>query len=507
MNRFQSLSNKFVVKLSFSFLVIILIIGIVYISVTFFLLDKFYSQTTQRLNANIANHLIDEKFKDKEPFLEDGSVNVELFDDIMHDMMAVNRVIEIYLLNDRGEVLHSLVLDHSKKPEIVSKVNLKPIHQFIENNQEFILGDDPKNINEEKIFSAASFKSNGRVGYIYILLASHDFEKICENLFRGYFSKLTLTTLLITSLLSLSIGFISIILISKSLLIIIHYVNKFKEGDLKSRIPSASTTNLSILATTFNEMADTISQNIEEIKSINAFKKELIANISHDLRTPLTLIRGYAETLNEKEILITEENRYEFLTIIEQSTLTLSNLVNQLYEYSNLDAKQLKPNKITFNICELLNDVVNRYYILSNKKKIKIKLDCKLDIQHFVYADKVLIDRVIQNILDNAIKFTPNGGNITIVLEDKNDRTIVKIKDSGQGIDDLERDLIFDRWFTSKKMKENKGLGLGLAIVKKIIELHGTSIMIHSEGKNKGCEFIFSLYKFEKLENQQVNVS
>jgi len=163
MNRFQSLSNKFVVKLSFSFLVIILIIGVVYISVTFFLLDKFYSQTTQRLNANIANHLIDEKFKDKEPFLEDGSVNVELFDDIMHDMMAVNRVIEIYLLNDRGEVLHSLVLDHSKKPEIVNKVNLKPIHQFIENNQEFILGDDPKNINEEKIFSAASFKSNGKV--------------------------------------------------------------------------------------------------------------------------------------------------------------------------------------------------------------------------------------------------------------------------------------------------------------------------------------------------------
>jgi len=307
--------------------------------------------------------------------------------------------------------------------------------------------------------------------------------------------------------LSLSIGFISIILISKSLLIIIHYVNKFKEGDLKSRIPSASTTNLSILATTFNEMADTISQNIEEIKSINAFKKELIANISHDLRTPLTLIRGYAETLNEKEILITEENRYEFLTIIEQSTLTLSNLVNQLYEYSNLDAKQLEPNKTTFNICELLNDIVNRYCILSNKKKIKIKLDCKLDIQHFVYADKVLIDRVIQNILDNAIKFTPNGGNITIVLEDKNDRTIVKIKDSGQGIDDLERDHIFDRWFTSKKVKENKGLGLGLAIVKKIIELHGTSIMIHSEGKNKGCEFIFSLYKFEKLENQQVNVS
>ncbi len=494
MMKFRSLPNRFVIKLSISFLIIILVIGVIYSSVTFFLLDKFYSETTQRLNVNLANHLIEEKFKNASPFLEDGAVNTQLFDDVMHDMMAVNRAIEVYLLDAQGNVLHSVVLDHSDNVQSIAKVDLDPIHKFINNTNEYVLGDDPKRDLEKKIFSAALFESNGKKGYIYILLASDNFEKISDSLFSSYFSKLSITTILITTLLSIIVGTISIFLISKSLLIVIHYVNKFKEGDLNSRIPEASASSLLVLATTFNEMADTIAFNIEEIKSINNFKKELIANISHDLRTPLTIIRGYAETLNEEGITITEENRQEFLKVIENSTLTLSNLVNQLNEYSNLDVKQLQLNRSLFNVKELVYEIVNRYFILANRKKINIIIENKLSKNQYVYADKVLIDRVIQNILDNALKFTPLNGGITFTLENKASITIIRIKDSGYGIDYLEHNSIFERWYTSKKViNNNKGLGLGLAIAKKIIELHDADIIIHSEGVNKGSEFTFSL--------------
>ncbi|WP_299620691.1 HAMP domain-containing sensor histidine kinase [uncultured Tenacibaculum sp.] len=493
MNKFRSLSNGFILKLSVSFLLTILVIGVIYISVTFFLLDKFYSQTTQRLNGNLASHLIEEKFKTASPFLEDGTVNTELFDDVMHDMMAVNRAIEVYLLDENGIVLHSVVLDHSDASENVKQVDLTPVHKFIANKQEYILGDDPKNITEKKIFSAASFKHNGKIGYIYILLASHDFEQVCNSLFKSYFSRLTVTTIVITTLLSFGIGLLSIFFISKSLLVVIHYVNKFKEGHLESRIPDASTSSLSILATTFNEMADTISDNIEEIEAINNFKKELIANVSHDLRTPLTIIRGYAETLNEKEIVITEETREEFLKVIEKSTVTLANLVNQLYEYSCLDTNELQPNKTLFDIISLLQDVLGRYNMISKQKEITLEFKFTLNENRYVYADKILIERVIQNILDNALKFTPNKGFILVSVVEEKENITLRIKDSGVGIKSAEHDSIFERNYRSKTTNSENGTGLGLAIARKIISLHGSAIQIRSEGKNKGSEFIFSL--------------
>ncbi|CAM1341129.1 sensor histidine kinase [Tenacibaculum amylolyticum] len=491
MNKYQSLSNKFIAKLSISFLVIILTIGIVYIVVTFFLLDKFYSETTQRLNANVASHLIEEKFQTVSPFLDDGAVNKEFFDDLMHDMMAVNRAIEVYLLDEKGMVLHSIVLDHTNKNKPLTKVDLAPIKKFIANNNLYVLGDDPKDINCKKIFSAAPFESKGKKGFIYVLLASKSFDQVWSSLFKGYFSRLTFITLIITMILAMGIGWLSIVIISKSLLTIILYVNQFKEGNLDSRIPNANESNLSILATTFNEMADTIAANIEEIYSVNRFKKELIANVSHDLRTPLTVIRGYAETLKMNEDIITEQNKKEFLKIIEQSTLSLSNLVNHLFDYSNLDAKEIKPKRIVFNITELISTIIKRYTIITKEKGIRL-----ISIEEspvFVYADKILIERVLQNILDNALKFTPTGGEISFKVEKKKEKTFISIKDTGPGIDEEEKKHIFKRYTTSSTPEEKMNIGLGLAIVKKIMDLHETDISIYCEGKNKGCIFEFYL--------------
>ncbi len=494
MNKCRSLSNKFIVKLGVLFLITVLSIGIIYVYVTFFLLDNFYSQTTQKLNANLADHLIEEKFKNTSPFLDNGTVNVELFDDIMHDMMAVNRAIEVYLLDKKGEVLHSLVLDHDDKSKATKKIDLVPVKQFIANKEVFILGDDPKDIKSKKIFSAAAFESKGQKGFIYILLASESFELVCENLFKGYFSKLMFIALLITMLLAIVIGGLSIVFISKNLLIIMHYVNRFKEGDLNSRIPNASKSNLSILATTFNEMADTISFNMNEIYSINTFKKELIATVSHDLRTPLTIIRGYAETLKDGDDKITNQNRKEFLKIIENSTSSISSLVNHLSDYSNLDAKQIKLKPSIFNITELVLDITKRYNIIKEEKKIKILIYHNKDDSQLVYADKSLIERVIQNILDNSFKFTPSDGIISFHIEKrKNGLTIIKIKDTGPGIRKQDRKLIFKKYARTTSAREVQGIGLGLAIVKKIMELHNSDVKIYNNDKNRGCSFEFSL--------------
>ncbi|TCI91029.1 HAMP domain-containing sensor histidine kinase [Tenacibaculum sp. M341] len=493
MKKSHLLSNKFIIKIGALFLIIILTISVLYIFVTFFLLEKFYSQTTQRLNANVAAHLIEEKFKKSSPFLEDGEINTVLFDDIMHDMMAVNRAIEVYLLNDRGGVMHSLVLDHSNKSEPKKKVDLAPVKKFIANNEIFIQGDDPKT-GDQKIFSAAPFKIKDKCGYIYVILASESYENVCKSIFKGYFSKLTFVTIFITMLLSVVIGWIFIIVISKNLLTIIYYVNRFKEGDLDSRIPNAKESNLSILATTFNEMANTISMNINEIQSINKFKKELIANVSHDLRSPLTIIRGYAETLKDAEQEITEKNRKEFLNIIEDSAISLSNLVNRLFDYSNLDANQMHLNKTEFCITELILEITKRYSIITENKKIEMYVFYNTNCEQFVFADKNLIERVIQNLLENAIKYTPREGKVFFYIEKNQakDKIIIKIKDTGPGISLQEQKFIFSKYFQTGVSSNKNGVGLGLAIVKKITDLHNIDIKIYCESNEKG--FVFEFY-------------
>ena len=165
--------------------------------------NKFNQATAQRVNAQVAQHLIEEKFQNSSPFLDDGSPNRALFADLMHDMMAVNRSIEVYLLSEAGEILYSVVLDHSDNAP--SKfVSLAPIKSFIASDgEDFILGDDPRNPGTQKIFSAASFNVKGKRGYVYIILAGKEFQAISKNLMEQYFIKLGVGATLITMLFAL----------------------------------------------------------------------------------------------------------------------------------------------------------------------------------------------------------------------------------------------------------------------------------------------------------------
>ncbi len=185
------ISIKLIKKLGISFLLILLLVGVTYVLISLFFSNKFHEEATQKLNANIANHLIEEKFKSDSPFLEDGSVNKPLFGDIMHDMMAVNRGIEVYLLNETGEILYSVVLDHSNPKEPVNKIDLAPVSEFIKKSGNvYILGDDPRNKGEKKIFSAAHYKEDNHQGYIYIILAGEASQTINQSLFSSYIPKL-----------------------------------------------------------------------------------------------------------------------------------------------------------------------------------------------------------------------------------------------------------------------------------------------------------------------------
>jgi signal transduction histidine kinase len=487
----KTLTPKLVKKLWVAFVFLVLLMGASYIGITSYFANKHHQETAQRLDAEVASHVIAEKFNDASPFLEDGSVNKPLFGDLMHDMMAVNRGIEVYLLNDAGAILYSVVLDPNDT-DATKSVSLEPINSFIaDDGKNFILGDDPRNPEERKIFSAAPYSIDGHDGFIYIILAGKKFQEVSDTLLRQYFAKLGFGAFLLTMLFSVLIGLLAIWFLTKNLRVITGTVRRFQEGDLSARIENPNESDISIFANSFNEMADSIVGNMDKMQSVDLLRRELIANVSHDLRTPLAILKGYIETLQIKRDTLSEKEKQEYLQITHDNVDKLSKLINQLFEYSKLEAEQVVPVKEPFSITELSHDLIAKFKVLAEKKQIALEMD-KPEENNMVFADVSLVERALQNLIENAIKYTEPKGKVTLSLQKKGKNIEINITDTGTGIPVNEQPFIFDRYKRVNDSSEKQGSGLGLAIVKKIMELHDTTITVLSKPK-QGSSFIFNL--------------
>lgn len=495
-NTSKTLTPKLVKKLWLAFILLVILMGASYIAITGYFATKHNQETTQRLNSEVANHVIAEKFKDASPFLADGSVNKPLFGDLMHDMMAVNQSIEVYLLDNTGSILYSVVLDPNDK-DATKSVRLAPIHSFIKDKGgKFILGDDPRNPGEQKIFSAASYTVDGHTGFIYIILAGNKFQEVSATLLGQYYAKLGLGATLLTMLFAALIGLLAIWFLTKNLRLITVTVRRFREGDLTARIVNPEQSDISIFANSFNEMADTIVGNIDKMQSVDLLRRELIANVSHDLRTPLAILKGYVETLQIKRDTLSENEKQEYLQITHDNVNKLSKLINQLFEYSKLEAEQVTPVKEPFSITELSYDLVAKFKVLAEKKQIELHID-KTEVNCIVFADVSLVERALQNLIENAIKYTEANGKVSLLISKKGENVEINITDTGTGIPVNEQAFIFDRYKQVNESSKKQGSGLGLAIVKKIMELHDTTITVLSKPK-EGSSFIFSLPTYKK---------
>lgn len=251
-----------------------------------------------------------------------------------------------------------------------------------------------------------------------------------------------------------------------------------------------------MLTTTFNEMADVIVKNMNNLKSSDQLRRELIANISHDLRSPITIMQGYIETVIMKDESLSKEEKNKYLDIIYASSTKLSHLVDQLFQYSKLEANEMPLQKEPFLLNELVSDITIKYEIIARQSGIELIRDFQEGLPP-VFADIALVERVVHNLLDNAFKFTPEGGSITITLKHHLSEVEVSIADTGTGIPLPQQSYIFDRYKqVPESSVENKGMGLGLAIVKKILTLHNSTIDVRSI-LNKGTTFFFLLQVYQ----------
>jgi signal transduction histidine kinase len=398
----------------------------------------------------------------------------------------------VYVLDTAGKVL-----SHCPTNTKICRmfVGIQPVKKFVmEKSPSFLMGDDPKYEMTEKTFSAAEITDGSTViGYLYVILGSEEFDNNFKMLAGSYILNIGIRSMTITLIAAAIIGLVALLFTTKNLRTIVRTVKEFQSGNRGARIQLSSTGELNELATSFNDMADTIVQNLDELKTMDNLRRELVANVSHDLRTPLATIHGYIETLLIKADTLEKEEREKYLKTVLSSTDRLSTLVEELFELSKLEAKQIKPNPEPFSISELVQDISQKYLIIAEKKEIRFQCILPRDLP-LIIADIALVDRVIQNLADNAIKFTPKGGVVTIEVRRHLTNVDVTVADTGEGISENDIPHIFDRYNkgSQKNIFQNDGAGLGLAIVKKILEVHHLSISVSSK-KNEGTAFSFTL--------------
>jgi signal transduction histidine kinase len=478
--------NRFYIKISFTFLGMLLLLGIGYMLITTFVAQQYIQESNQKLYGTIADTATVQL---KKLIDDEGNIDEPKVQDLMHSLMVINPNLEVYLLDKQGNIQTHVAPYKRVK---LKSVQLEPIIDFIHSDKHtFIKGDDPRCPGYQTVFSAAEIKDGNKLtGYLYIVLMSEEQAAVTSSLFNSYILKTSARMFFIALLIAFIFGLIAIWYLTKHLSHIIEKVRHFKEGDLNARIENAKDSDLSDLSNTFNEMADTIVANIDQLKSVEQLRRDLIANVSHDLRTPLAIMQGYVETLLIKEESISSEERVKYLGTILGSSKKLEKLIKQLFEYSKLEAKQIEPVKEAFFLSELAQDVFQKYQFLAKEKSINMSLDVPENLP-MVFADVGLVDRVIQNLLDNALKFTPNGGNVSIGLRNLGNEVEISISDTGSGISEEEQAHIFER-YNKVNVPTNHGAGLGLAIVKKILDLHDATIQVQSK-LHQGTSFMFQL--------------
>jgi len=234
-----------------------------------------------------------------------------------------------------------------------------------------------------------------------------------------------------------------------------------------------------------------VIQDITENVKLDSMRKEFVADVSHELKTPITSIMGYTDTLLEGEY--DTETQKEFLQVISTEARRMAKLVTDLLELSRLDNNNRRIRKVSFDLGNLAKECQKKLAIEIKKKKQHVECLVTADVPP-VYADKDDIQRVILNILSNSIKYTPDGGNIKIYVGFVYSDAYIKIIDNGIGIPEEDLNRIFERFYRVDKSRSREmgGTGLGLSIAKEILDKNGGSIDIKSE-VNKGTEVVIKI--------------
>lgn len=253
-------------------------------------------------------------------------------------------------------------------------------------------------------------------------------------------------------------------------------VDKIADGDYSARIDLKGTEDFKTLSQKFNHMA-------EEIGSVEMLRSDFVNNFSHEFKTPIVSIRGFAKALKWDDL--APEEREEYLDIIISESERLSDLAANVLYLSKIETQTILTDKTKFNVSEQIRLVIALLDQKFLEKHIEIIFDCR---EFFIRGNQEMLKQVWINLLDNAIKFSPENGTVTIQIHQAQEHLVFRILDQGCGMSQETMAHIFDKFYQGDISHSTSGNGLGLAIVKKIVELHGGTVSVSSSGSGSTFE-------------------
>ena len=475
--------DRFYIRISLVFLVLIVILAALQARITSDVFDRRRDEIDQRANAMLAADMA----REIAPYLaagEDGEIGSAI-----HYMMVLNPKIEIYLLSPDGDI--RVYFADSEEDVKTDRVDTGPIGDYLSGKARFPLyGDDPRRPDMPSTFSAAPLEGSGGVsGYLYIILRSSLYDSARSQI-ADYYYRVALRRGLLTALpLVAVLGLVMFFLLTRRLRRLRDVVRTFGPGSYGVRAPGGSRDEIGELAGSFNTMAAAIERS-------EANRRELVANISHDLRTPLSVISGYTETLLQRGGSLEEDERKRFLEISRGSVETIQRLVDDLASLSRLEAEEDVLNQEPFSLAELCQDLTLQLAPLAAKAGVALRMTPPAD-HLMVSGDIPLMERALTNLIDNALRYAPAGTTVEVRAARLGTSARVEVRDRGPGLTSEQMSRVFDRFFTGDPSRSSGHSGLGLAIALRVVERHGGTIGVDST-PGEGAAFHFRIPLLQK---------
>ncbi|MEG2803330.1 HAMP domain-containing sensor histidine kinase [Stenotrophomonas sp.] len=446
-------------------------------------------ETVQRLSRGLAEHIARSGELMDARGMRGNEVRA-----LFGKLMQVNPSVEVYLLDDQGRILgHDAPDGHLKR----DRVDLAPIHALLRDAPLPILGDDPRSATARKVFNAAPLWVQGRqAGYIYVVLVGEQREALAANVAANATLRTTLWSLAILATVGLLAGVVAFRWVTRPLRQLTRRIQAFDVDAAGAGTPlpptplrSGERDELAILQHSFGHMGQRLGEQWQQLREQDLQRRELVANISHDLRTPLSSLHGYLETLALKDQHLSAEERQRYLGIALAQSRKVGALAQALFELARLEQGGVTLELQAFSLPDLVQDVFQKFELAAQARRQALSADIPAGLPPVV-ADLGLIERVLTNLLDNAIRHTPEGGRIEVVLRAEGGEVQVSIADTGPGIAPERRASLFTTPPALGSARPDSG-GLGLLIVHRILQLHHRQIRLLES--RQGALFVFTL--------------
>jgi signal transduction histidine kinase len=412
-------------RIYFVVFLVIALLGLLFVGVTYVATTSFYAASTQLLNKDVAGHIA----KFTSPYGREG-FDRQKADSVFYQAMVISPSAEVYFLDTTGRVIYF----HGDTAEIQSwRVDMEAVQRYLlSGGLHYISGSDPRDVRHRKVFSAAAVAAEGgRLGYIYVIFGNQQYRSV--------------TQMLVNSRVTPALLGAVVLIVAVSLLITVLYIRRAKRRF---------------------EMIEYTRQAVASEKE----RRDFMTNMAHDLRTPLAIARGYAETLQLKRGELSAVQEKEYGELVLAKIRQVEKMVGQIWELSKMESASFEMRREPFVFSEVVQEIVRgKGGAEAGGAGWKGEIACQnCEDGAWVDADVSMMERVLQNLVVNAVAYTGVGGRIGISLERSGGELVFRIWNEGEV---LGEDIL--GWFNRVDGLRPKKASIGLSIVRRVLELHG----------------------------------